>query len=126
MHVAASAVLYEQQEKKKRPGGGLSFSGSLISYPANVQHLEQNYIQLSPTPFAETLQSQRNFACVHHKSQGILENGPHKSRPIGNLKRGFLDVFIREWQKGGKIELEYSFWDYEVCIFTSPPESSRE
>lgn len=51
-----------------------------------MQHLEQNYIQLSPTHFAEA----EIFACVHCKSQGILEKGPHKSRPIGNWKGGSL------------------------------------
>lgn len=47
-----------------RWGKGVPFSGSLISYPANMQHLEQNYIQLSPTHFAETLQWQRFCLCA--------------------------------------------------------------
>lgn len=50
--------------------------------------LEQCCIQPSPTPFTEAFQWQRDFACVDHKSQGILEKGPHKSRPIGEPEEG--------------------------------------
>lgn len=89
----------------KKKGGGVSvFFRQLNSWSCKYATLEQCCIQPRPTPFPEALQWQRDFACVHHKSQGILEKGPHKSRPVGNLKRGFLEVFILKWHKGRKIE----------------------